>query len=46
VTVRLVQTLRAAKVLRRHHRTAIVVTIAIRDGSGTQRRHLTMTCTG
>ena len=46
VTVRLVQTTRAASALRRHHRTAIVVTITIRDGAGTQRRHVTITCTG
>jgi len=46
VTVHLVQTIRAASALRRHHRTAIVVTITIRDGAGTQRRHVTITCTG
>jgi streptogramin lyase len=46
VTVRLVQSLRAATALRRHHRTPIVITVTLRDGSGIQRRHLTITCTG
>jgi hypothetical protein len=46
VTVDLAPTLPAARALRRHHRTTIVVAVTVRDGAGIQRRKLRITCTG
>lgn len=46
VTVHLVPTPSAGRMLRRHHRTTIVLAVTVRDGAGIQRRNLRITCTG
>ncbi len=46
LTLRLVTTRSAAHLLRRHHRTKIAVTVIIHGGFGSQRRRLTVTCSG
>jgi hypothetical protein len=44
--LRLLDTKRPSRLLRRHHKTAIVVTITMRGGFGVQRDRLTITATG
>jgi hypothetical protein len=44
--VRLTDTQRAARLLRRHRRTRITVVITLRGGFGAQRHRLTVICTG
>jgi hypothetical protein len=46
LTLHLVTTRAAAHLLGRHHRTGITVIVTIRGGFGSQRRRLTVTCSG
>jgi hypothetical protein len=46
LTLRLVTTRAAARLLRRHHHTPIAVIVTIRGGFGSQRSRLTVTCSG
>jgi hypothetical protein len=46
LTLRLLTNRRAGSLLRRRHRGLITLTIIVRGDAGTQRRHLTITCTG
>ena len=45
-TLPLIDTKHAARTLRRHHRTKIIVTVTVRGGFGPLRRRLPITSTG